>query len=1359
LVRHGLVEGRFDAYRLILSTFAAKGFAALVVDPAEQRADLAVLASANCDLDDPIWPIMASSLRAFDSDEEFRALVANLSFTKPDTDAAIDQLNLLAKLADRSGKVGDAARRLWRVAFQGRTEDLRSTTGFFSADVLVESETGGFARADELALDPAGVQIQDSLASSWRFDLPKEHAPAATAKSLASVSIADQAPELFAPFLKFHELHSAVQMVLAMLGRDHTIRRVAAKFTGNPGFDDICADLDNASTRLLGLCDPLPAHMQQMKLVVIPLRNGQALVLSAAGTPMMARAQDDGALLYGCTKGDAPHSWQLSMATVEPRDLEHATRLLRDAVSKLSVPIGMRLANQSNAILALFDRYCASDQATLDQLIVDIKDGLVERIKKLSRGTYLKDALSKFDVERKKGRHEVDDAAARQRAKDSLWEAISSEEAATELLCAVRDKMHKRNYAPERTLFELFQNAVDAAHQMGEASDFRAEAVRDETGAIRTLRVVHWGRPINVAAGPKTPTRFERDLDNMLDLDSSEKEGQDHGKHGLGFKTCHMLSDDTRVASGRLRFRIKGGMLPHPWENGRNLQQIYNTPDAQATIVELPIAHGREVDASRAWDEFKRVAPFLPAVAPDIAEIILVDGPEARSGKAQTTVITPTIALVRYGGDQQALKLDLGAEHDLYIRLHNGLPSPFPEGWSRLWNLAPLDGEELHVAWLINGKFEMDQGRRGLHGQAESKAKVMLQRGGPFGDRLVELFNQWDTIAAAAALPIGGRDSFFAQLISLMTSDTRDHLASKLHGFKDPVLKHVAPRGLANLMSQCAVVPLPSGGVVCAPEVEGVYSHSLTAPEVRQKVESWSLPATKLDNIVDPQWGLRLEELGFPPPNPIDLGTLAKRLFSAQQIDADRASALGEVFNASARDSWHVDERKVVEAALRTVSLQAQSGDYRAANEVWIPHDPRDNELGKIERMRSGFMPLKARLHSAYQGQAIEFVQLARAAAGYNRYLELEHLKTAYLDDDRCRAALVYLAANPDAITELNWLADVAALYALPAHKLISRQELGILEACLRDYRTERQDYDWDQPATYRSTEDILFDVADWWNSNREELTSIHDMQVYGDLDALCGPTALKSQDDAAWFTMLSLGSFQTLGRITPQQSRSFVLGGVREGWWHELAAIDQSDRDLRPYVDRLLAWSDIGAEEDFLIWRRCLGDMCVIARNLAAYRDILTALPRMVEQCDGRVALSGLLRPSASQIVGRMGIDAAPLARNLGMGANWIVRELARRGYYEPDEAALVQPFAWSARLRIRSFAEMIGLIRPGEFEASVDHGRLIHDAVCDAMATELPFGSDGDLPLELLNTRRRGVGWLPERSAILNGDWRTNG
>jgi hypothetical protein len=1352
ICKHHLIDDRAKAYHDILRALAAKGLNGLMIDLVEQRSDLAVLARAKCDLDDAIWPIMASTLRAFESDD-FRAVLANVKFAAPAKDAAIDQLNGLVALVARGEQIGDSALKLWRIGFEKWTQDLRKGNGFLPGDLMVESEAGTFARAEQLALDPSGVEPRDSLAARWRFDLSTDdYTPAAAPKRLASASIADQAPELFAPFLKFHELHSAVLMVLAMLGRDPAIRRVADKFSSNPGFDDICANLDTASKRLLGLCDPLPTHMAQMRLAVVPLSNGQALVLSAAGTVMLAHAQHEGALLYGCTKADdAPHSWQLSMSAIEPRDLDHATRLLRDAIAKLAVPIGMRMNNQLNAVLAQFDSYLASDQATLDELVRDIKDGLAERIKKLTRGSYLKSALSEYDADRKQGRHESDDTVARQRAKDNLWAAICRPEAAGELLSAIREKMHNRNYAPERTLFELFQNAVDAAHQKGEKSDLRVEAERDETGAIITLRVIHWGRPINVMGGPDTPARFERDLDNMLDLDSSEKEGQDRGKHGLGFKTCHMLSDDTRVASGRLLLRIRGGMIPQGWEKGRDHQQRHNTPDAQATIVELPVADGREGDAAHAWDEFTKVAAFLPVVASNIGEIVIVDGQETRSGKADVIPLTQAIALVEYGLDQRALRLDLGAEHYLYCKLLDGTPTPFATAWSRLWNLAPLDGEDLHVSWLIDGKFEMDQGRRGLHGQAEKKAQVMQQRGGQLGERLVELFTDWTTIAPVASLQSVGRDAFFARLIDLLVSDTSDQLARNLHGISGAGLQFVESRGLTTLVARCPVVPLAGGGFVCAGDVEGVYSHTLTDPAVRQKVESWSVRADNSGNVIEEQWSRRLEALGFPAPPKVDLGSLAMRLCACEEVDGQLAAELGAVFNSRARYSWYPEEGKRVEEALKTVRLRAQNGDFVPSNELWIPQDPREGSDGKTERLRADFMPPKARLHPEYEGDAVEFAQLARAIAGYRTFVEREHLKTAYLDDNRCRAALVYLSSNPEAIADLNWLTDVAALHALPASKHLTRQQLGTLEAWLVDDRPNLDD----EPELTRSAEEILFDVADWWEGSREALSADYDKQVYGELGELCSTAALKSDDDAAWFTMLSLASFQTLGRITPQQSRAFLQRGVSEGWWHDLATIDENDRELIPYVKRLLEWSDIGATEDYLIWRRCLGDMCLIARNVDAYREILTALPQIIEQVDEPLALSQLFRPSTSQIVGRMGVDAAPLARSLGMGANWIVRELARRGFYDPAQAELVQPFAWSARLRIRNFVRVIGL---SQFESGVDQGTLIHGTICEAMNVELPFGIDGDLPLELLNTRKRGSGWRPEREDILRGNWCAN-
>ena len=1338
LDRHALIDDRTESYRHVLQAMARNCAIGLVVDPVEAQADLACLARAKCDLGEHSWPILASALRAFDSEDALRPVLTGIAFGDPDEDSAIDQLNALAGIAERGGQVGEAARRLWRDGFKTRAETLRKATKFLPADLLVESELGRFARADRLALATTGVSPSDRLRRDCLFDAPVDHARGSARLATDSVPIADKLKELFEPFRPFHEIHSGVLMVLAMMGRDKAFRRMADQFHGNPGFDDICAELDAASNRLHGLCDPLPDHMGRLQLTVVPLSNGQALVLSAAGTPMLASAQRDEALLYDCIKVDnAQHSWQLSMSAVIPRDLDHATALLRDAVGKLVQPIGMRIQHQSNAVLKQFDDYLQSDQATLDELLEDIKDGLAERIKKLTRGDYLKDALTRYDLDRKQGRHGGDDAAARKRAKENLWAAVGKPEAAAELLSAIREKMVRRNYAAERTLFELFQNAVDAAHQLGVKSDVRVEATRDETGAITHLRLIHWGRPINVPGGVKTPKRYERDLDNMLDLDSSEKEGEDRGKHGLGFKTCHMLSNDTRVASGRLRFSIRGGMIPDAWEEGRVLQQRYNRREAAATIIDLPIAPGRESDAGRAWDEFVRVVPFLPVTAPDIGQIIVADGDGdgLPSGKA---VITPTanpaIAIVNFGSDESALRLELVSGYMMYLKLKNGMPVPFAAGWSRLWNLAPMDGERLGVAWLVDGKFDMDQGRRGLHGQAEDKDAAMHKLGAPLGQRLVELFEGWDRIALAAGLEGNGRDGFFSKLIDLMIGDTDDHLGSQLHGVGTGAMRSGVRRGLSELFAACAVVPVTSGGPVKADEVKGVYRHTLANPDMRQIAEDLKGTLGLGTPIVEGIWADRLASLGFGQPRSIDLGTLAQDLFWQKNVDADEASAFGVLFNSSNSDGWHPEERTRVDEAIRTARLRAENDEFVAPKRLWFLQDKREAKEGIVERLRAAFMPIDARLHPDYQGYAIEFAQLARARAGYSSTIELSHLETAYLEPTRCLAALIYLAAEQPDRVKLNWLPDVATLRQRSEYKQLDNRQRNRLEQWLSDYTTPLPE----EPAApppgepiTRSAAEVLHDVAQWWQESREELCARHEQQTYGELDSICSVDALRDGCDIAWFTMLSLGSFQTLGRIMPQQSRAFVQRGVQQGWWQDLATIDNNDRELRPYVDRLLEWSDIGATEDFLTWRRCLGDMCLIARNLGAYRAILLALPQMVAQHGQHVALSHLFRPAGSHIVGRMGIDAAPLARSLGMGANWIVRELARRGVYEADEARLVQPYAWSARLRIRNFVQQIGL---GEFDSGVEAGRAIYRAICDEIDDETPFGIDGDLPLELL-------------------------
>ncbi len=1334
LARHGLLDDRLASYRMTLRELAETKLPGLVVDPLQHEDDLRKLAKAKSVLTDGIWPIVASAMRAFPEAESLRQAFAGIQFVEPDIDEIIDQLNALAMLVQNGGQVGEAARGLYFAAYGARKVNLLADTGFLAPDLQVPSEAGTFARADQLGLQAAGIAATSRLAPALKFDPPEGFITPAPLSNSQIRGVEAVIGDLLEPFVLFQELYPAVQMILAMLGRSSAIKAVAARFAGDPSFETICEDLDEAAEKTLSVGGSITNQLSRIAYTVQKVENGQAPVLSAAGTLCAVQATAGSELLYDCIKvgrhqasqGEVTE-WRLTVSPVKPVDLEQATHFLRNFVYRLDAPLRMTIQHQRSALGYLFDGYLASDQATLEEAIADIRDGLAERIKKLTRSPYLLAALERYDADsRKRGQNEEERRAT---AKAQLWQTIREPGAAGELLKAVREKMNRRNYDASRALFELFQNAVDAARQGSGKSDIRVEVQRSETGQICNLRFIHWGRPIN-HPGPNAPPRFARDLDNMLDMDSSEKDGM-HGRHGLGFKTVHMLSNDARVASGRLRFRILGGMIPEPWEEGRALQQVYNRKMALATVIELPVPPELSEGAAMAWDAFERVAPFLPVTAPEIGQVILCDDSDRSSGEAKPQDIGPGLAMIDYGRGRRALQFDLDSGYRMFVQIVDGSPVAFPSTWSRLWNLVPMDGEVVAGAWLLNGPFEMDQGRRGLHGKASDKVEEFRKRGGPLGDRLVALHQGWAEVAAISGLDPEGRDAFFDRLIDLMYPDIDDDLTEALH-----VLEGWSPgtsmsgRGLSTLLAQCPVVPLASGGRACVDGIDSVYEHSLSDPVILQRVSVWlgefGLGAKAIDTI----WANRLTELGFSRPTKCDLGVLAERLFSSPDISPAQAALLGGVYNPSARQDWPKEERDRVDRAIRAVRLKSEDGRFVPSRELLFPQDARETQEGQVERLRAGFAPTSGRLHAEYSGDAVEFAQLARASAGYVPPVTLKHwLDTACGDPRRELAALQYLATRPNEIHNVPWLQSAEAARALPAFAKLSAAEQRVIIALLSDEAPFPPPVYQDEPEPLRP-EEILAGVVEWWNENREDLVSAYEKSTYREL---CDPQLLREDDDEAWFTLLSLGSFQTLGRIKPGQSRSFVERGRTEKWWKELAHVDPDDPDLKGYVARLIAWSEPDAPEDYLMWRRCLGDMCMIARHLDTYRSIFKKLPAMVRQEGGKVALSSLLRPSSDANVARMNLEGAPIARSLGMGANWIVRELARREIYPREHALIVQPFAWSTRLRIRSFTEKIGL---GSIESGMDTGRELHRRVTALLDDPMPFGIDGDLPLELFNT-----------------------
>ena len=117
---------------------------------------------------------------------------------------------------------------------------------------------------------------------------------------------------------------------------------------------------------------------------------------------------------------------------------------------------------------------------------------------------------------------------------------------------------------------------------------------------------------------------------------------------------------------------------------------------------------------------------------------------------------------------------------------------------------------------------------------------------------------------------------------------------------------------------------------------------------------------------------------------------------------------------------------------------------------------------------------------------------------------------------------------------------------------------------------------------------------------------------------------------------------------------------------------------------------------------------ICIrLSRWLDQYIEIVRNLPRIIEENEV-ISLNDILRPSYSPAIRRLGIDAAPLARSLGIGINWIIRELLRYGFYATDDEDFVVPYCWASTGRVRELLTWIG----GDVGEVADADESPHDS-----------------------------------------------
>lgn len=1351
--------------------------------------DFAVMARVGANLALPGWPLMASILAADLSDADIALTIVKAFSRVERPELAGDHLAALATLADENGRSGEAARRAYRYGFDAVATWSEEARKQVFGRTRVPNEAGGWRIGCEVLEDGDGVSPEHVLAREYSSKIrPRQDGAGYQTLKCGQTDISEAVTtsprvEIRPADLNEIEARSATQhraflqawrgrvpsdlviIYLGLIGRFPALRELAGEWVSDAtaDVDTLWADLDRRLNPTL-YPNPLAKEVDERRYIIEHVGTLQVPAVAMSGdvieVPLVGSA--DGILVGNLHKrtqgiraadGSVRSLVCLPLRVRDPVSLGQAdaSSLFRRYVEAICADcLWLGMTNQLQAIQEVLDKAIQVDQATLEETERLLRDRLPTILAelKLPTSSHVQKALRDYQASESRMNRLSSKAAERDELKIKLWESVKSPIAIEGLIVAVRAKINDFGYSPSRVLFELFQNADDAYRQLDDVSEEACFRVELRAGGQRGFQVTHWGRPINhLGANADEGRRLghDRDLLNMLLMNFSEKRAEDDltGKFGLGFKSVHILSDSVGIASGFISLRTRGGFLPETWHEGLDEVETRRRGDGRkATFIDVPFSIETLNDGDAAVRAFRVSMVWLPVFARRIRRV------EVR-GEDQASVVCRIYPLLgdglievvelHDGITQRALRFNLGGRVSFLLKMESAGPTRFPEGIRRVWNLAPLE-EDLHSGWILNGPFAVDPGRGRLAGSIESRQGVFKRLGQALGECLVSFYDfaasEWQNVAKALDLDFEATSDpglFWSRLFDVFGHDLDDDLARHVH---------VDGRGYAHLVSMRPVVPTrlpePFGGLVCAAGVEHYTLGALSDRDVLLSLRGWLSLQSLKGSMVAPEVAEKLRKLGFERSKPVNLSTLLlAEMGKERRIDIEVASRLGEVLSPAdiENEPIRLERYEILDVAKQAV-FRAQDGSWRSVKELSSVRTGQQDE-----QMRCAFSPDHTLLHADYSDAGVEFFRVARTQSGYGPQpstmiqwameaatFEKQQAVLLYVLSGDQRSGLAHEIRKatppwmPQPIEGLfssvlldGWRED-------DKKKLLLELGGGHLFGILSLPET--------QAGPNADPKDVLRAVHAWWDSAKVSERAEYDKRLY---PAFFAPLDLGKTDARRdWFTMFALACFQSLGRTQEAQHRAFLERGQREGWWDELAN-SRPPRDLDAWIGRLEGWSSSAeVEQTFLPWRRAFVDLYTVARWLEEYVEIIRKLPRIVEH-HGPVSLNDILRPSFSPLLGPLGINAAPINRSLGIGLNWMIRELLRNGIYESKDQQRMASYCWAPTKRVRELLQQLGG-RVGE-AADKEASRAIYGFVVEQIGADFArFDGDFDLPLQIV-------------------------
>jgi hypothetical protein len=723
---------------------------------------------------------------------------------------------------------------------------------------------------------------------------------------------------------------------------------------------------------------------------------------------------------------------------------------------------------------------------------------------------------------------------------------------------------------------------------------------------------------------------------------------------------------------------------------------------------------------------------------------------------------------------------------------------PLPEYVPTLWVTAPTQ-EKLDLGFAINGQFDLDVGRAQLARVSAHNQHLARTIGSDLGTHLCQLFSesqgQWSTFQQTLSLAqdatphdfwtslwtLGGErfnhqinndstDTILEQGMAEQQSSLVSLLQDLMWGTAD------SPHGLGRLITEQPALPsqLPGryqaltmvsqvtyattgvfeSGLRLDNEIRNIFTEVTAWPAFVQKVRPGAIINGSVKRIL-----LKLLPGSFKSEN-VSLARVIRWELSAadkeNRIDPETAQRLGQVITPQFMNELDrkapldFEELRGERGPLRETRFKSADGKHHLSRELLLLVDDTDN-AEPDEQLRAAFAPDSRVLAGDYKDDALQFFKACRGPMLARVRQELGEWALQASDNNKREAVLNYLLKGGQAsqLAEVltsdrdfrdrfskSWLAEAHKLrvwYRFSPHdQEMLRLRLQIREPTL-------------PPLPSKPPAELLVEIYEWWHSEKYQYLKRFEEQTYLNSFPQLDPDF--EPDDAAgrlpWLSLFMLGSFHTMGRQMPFQHRGFLHLCQDKGW------LDTFSESPDPKTNKLNAdrWMAIleeyidpeeGAQQDTQIyhqWMKQFVSIYQLARWLPDYIEIVLS----VDRYPNSFSMTQITSPRTNPYLQGGGIAPPQFTRTLGLGANFIVRELARNGI-------LTSPFVYEhcyvPTKQVRDFIGGLGCHL--DDQGSVDDSRQVYKFLIKYLGEEkATFDLSFDLPFHYWNVHTYQYGF----------------